>query len=231
MLDYSKKMDKDLKKHVLKTGTTTLGIVCKGGIVVAADKKGTYGGEGGVAYIAGGDQEKIQKVNPDIIVTTAGTASDTRRVIKLIQAELRLKELRTKRKHSIKEAANLFASVAYQNIRQPSMIVPITHFLLAGKDGKKNELYDIAPDGYLQKIERYAATGSGMTHINPILDSEYKTGISLDEGVKLARKCIRASSGRDPGSGEGMDIFLVKPEKIEVLEKKKAVIEYKEIEE
>ena len=78
-------MDKDLKKHILKTGTSTIGIVCKDGIVIAADKRGTYGGQGGVAYIAGGDEEKIQSVNNEIIVTTAGTASDLQKVIKLVR--------------------------------------------------------------------------------------------------------------------------------------------------
>ena len=56
-------MDQELKKHVTKTGTTTVGIVCKDGIVIAADKRATYGGDSGVSYIAGKDQNKIFEVN------------------------------------------------------------------------------------------------------------------------------------------------------------------------
>ena len=100
------KMDKDLKKHVVKTGTTTIGIVCKEGIVLAADKRASYGSDSGVSYIAGKDQEKISEVTPDIVVTTAGVASDTRRVIKIVRSELKLKELKSRSKPTIKQAAS-----------------------------------------------------------------------------------------------------------------------------
>jgi proteasome beta subunit len=203
-------MDEDLKKHIVKTGTTTLAIVCKEGIVVAADKRGTYGGEGGVSYIAGWDQEKIEEVTPEIIVTTAGTASDTRKNIKLVRAELKLKELKSRSKPTIKQAANLFASVSYQSIRAPSMIPSIAHFILAGYDNEGFHLYNIHADGYLEEEKKYSASGSGLMQVNPILDSDYKENMSIDEGIKLAKKCVNASMNRDPASGDGMDIYIVK---------------------
>lgn len=223
-------MDSELKKHVIKTGTTTLGIVCKGGIVIAADKRAIFGtpdGQG-VSYIAGSDQEKIQEVTPEIIVTTAGTASDTRKIIKLIRAELKLKELRSKSKPTIKEAANLFSNVAYQSIRQFSTIPAIAHFLLAGYDDKGFYLFDIFPDGFLEEIKKYSVSGSGMIQVNPILDSEYKQGISVEEGINLARKCVNASMGRDPGTGAGIDIYVVKKEGIEKISSQIATIEFKD---
>ena len=223
-------MDNELKKHIVKTGTTTLGIVCKEGIVIAADKRGSFGTSDnqGVSYIAGKDQKKIQEITPEIIVTTAGTASDTRKVIKLAQAELKLKELRSKTKPSVKQAANLFSNIAYQSIRNPSMIPSITHFLLAGYDEDGFYLFDIFPDGFLDQREDYTVSGSGMTHVNPILDSDYKKGLSIEEGIELAKKCINASMGRDPGTGAGMDIYVVKKDKIEKISSQKVVIEYKD---
>lgn len=221
-------MDQELKKHVTKTGTTTVGIVCKDGIVIAADKRATYGGDSGVSYIAGKDQNKIFEVNEDLIVTVAGVASDTRKLIKIVRAELKLKELKAKSKPTIKQAANLFSSLAYQNIRQPSMIPAITHFLLGGKDSEGFYLYDVAPDGFLIEGEDFAATGSGMIHCNPILDSEYKEGMTLDEGIKLAEKCMMASMGRDPASGEGIDIYTVTKDKIEQVTKQKVELTLKD---
>jgi len=221
-------MDAELKKHIVKTGTTTLGIVCKDGIVIAADKRASFGSEsGGVTYIAGKDQQKIQEVTPNIIVTTAGTASDTRRIIKLVRAELKLKELRSKSKPTIKQAANLFSSVAYQSIRAPSMIPSITHFLLAGYDDEGIFLYDIFPDGFLDKKEDYTVSGSGLVNVNPILDSEYNKNISVEEGIKLAKKCIKASMGRDPATGEGIDIYVIKKGEIKPVLMQKIVSEFK----
>jgi len=223
-------MDDELKKHIIKTGTTTLGIVCKDGVVVAADKRGTYGTSDnqGVSYIAGWDQEKIEEVTPEIIVTTAGTASDTRKIIKIVRAELKLKELRSKSKPNINQAANLFASMTYQTIRAPSMIPGIAHFILAGYDEEGFHLYNIHADGFLEEEKKYSVSGSGLIHVNPILDSEYKETISIDEGIKLAKKCINASMGRDPGTGAGMDIYVVKKGEIKKISKQEAVIEFRD---
>ena len=223
------KMDKDLKKHVVKTGTTTIGIVCKEGIVLAADKRASYGSDSGVSYIAGKDQEKISEVTPDIVVTTAGVASDTRRVIKIVRSELKLKELKSRTKPTIKQAANLFSTIMYQNIRQPSMIPAITHFLLAGRDEKGFHLYDISPDGFLQEIKTFAVSGSGSTSVNPILDTYYKKDLSIKEATELIKKGISAAMGRDPATGEGRDIYIITKDKIEELENKRVVINYEDI--
>ena len=217
------KMDADLEKHITKTGTTTLGIICKDGIVIAADKRATYGGSSGVSYIAGKDQEKILEVTPNIIVTTAGTASDTRRIIKIVRAELKLKELRSRSETTVRRAANLFANIAYQGIRTPSMIPSIAHFLLAGYDEGGFYLYDIMPDGLLDLKEDYAVSGSGMVNVNPILDTYYTKNLSVKDGIELAKKCVAASIGRDPGSGEGVDIFVVKKNEIKQVLTQKVV--------
>ena len=52
-------MDAELKKHIIKTGTLTIGIVCKDGIVLAADNRATYASGNAVVYIAGKNLEKI----------------------------------------------------------------------------------------------------------------------------------------------------------------------------
>tara|TARA_Y100000310_G_scaffold197376_3_gene197486 strand:- start:7455 stop:8249 length:795 start_codon:yes stop_codon:yes gene_type:complete len=221
------KMDAELKNSILKTGTTTIGIVCKEGIVIAADKRASFGGNDGVSYIAGKDADKIHEVTPNLIATTAGSASDTRKVIKIVRAELKLKELRSNSEPTIKQAANLFSNICYQNLRQPSMIPSISHFLLAGYDNEGIYLYDVFPDGFLEERKDYAVSGSGMSHVNPILDSDYKKGISIEEGIKLVKKSINASIGRDPGSGEGIDVFVVKKGKIEQVLKQKIELQYK----
>ncbi len=38
-------MDENLKKNILSTGTSLVGIVCKDGIVMASDRKVTMGGQ------------------------------------------------------------------------------------------------------------------------------------------------------------------------------------------
>lgn len=217
---------KNIDKHVLKTGTLTIGIVCKDGIVLAADNRQTYASGNGVAYIAG-TAKKIQSIGDNMLVTTAGGASDSRRVIKMVQAELRLKELKSKSKPSIKQSANLFANVAFQNIRQPSMIPAITHFLIAGYDEEGYHLYDSSPDGYLQKIEKYQATGAPFESLG-ILDVEYNKNLDLKKGIELAKKVFNATRGRQPGVGDGYDIYTIKKDEIEQVSSQKVVSEMKD---
>lgn len=220
--DLSEKLD----KHVLKTGTLTVGIVCKDGIVLAADNRQSYASGNGVAYIAG-QAEKVNPINERIIVTTAGGASDSRRVIKLVKAELRLKELKSKKKVSLKQVASLMSNMLFQNIRQPSMIPSIAHFLIAGYDDDGVSLYDASPDGYLQKIETYQATGAPFESLG-ILDVEYTKKISLAEGIELAKKVFNATRGRQPGVGDGFDIYTVKEGEIKKVSSQKVVNEMKD---
>ncbi len=208
-------MDEDSKKQLLKTGTTTIGIVTKEGIVLAADKKATYGGNGGVQYIAG-TVEKIKTFNEDILLTIAGTATFALRTIKQLQAEIKLKGLRDKRKATTKEIANLFSIMALQSLQSGGVI----SFIMAAKDGKKTQLYDIGADGILEEIDSYKIDGSGMMHVNAILDTEYKKDITMQQGIELAKRCIIGSSGRDPASGIGYEIWTITPEEITKVEDK-----------
>lgn len=219
-------MNEDLSKHILKTGTLTIGIVCKDAIVVAADRRQSYGAQGGgVSYLAGA-AKKILDLTDRMIATTAGTASDTRKVLEILRAEFKLKELRTREKITVPEAANFLANMVYGNIRTPSMIPAITHFILSGYDDKGIYLYDISPDGYIQDSDTYVATGSGISQAHPILDMEYRKNMSIDEAIVMVTKCIKAATAREPSVGAGMDIYVVKKGEIKQVADKEAIVSF-----
>jgi len=209
-------MDADLKKHMLKTGTTTLGIVTTEGIVLAADKKATYADQSGGVHYNAGEMSKIREFNEDLILTIAGTATYAFRAISNAKAQTKIKKLRDKKKVSIKEITNLFSLMALQSLQSGIAI----GFILAGKEDNKAILYQVTVDGIVKEIDTYKIDGSGMMHVNAILDTEYKKDISLKEGIELAKKCIIGSSGRDPASGIGYEIWTITPEKIEKVEDK-----------
>jgi len=196
-------MDEKLEK-TLKTGTTTIGIVCKDGIVLAAERRATAG-----YFIAEKDIEKVIKITDNIAVTTAGLVSDIQLITKLLRAEIRLKEIRSGKDVTIKEAANLAASIIYQNIRKFSPILGIVGFLLAGKDRFGCSLYQLGVDGSVTESKNFRSDGSGSTMAFGVLDTLYKEGISLQEGNKLAMKAINAAIQRDAASGEGIDIYNI----------------------
>jgi len=193
------------KINITKTGTCTVGIVCKDGLILAADQR-ISGGEGLII----GKIKKILKLNDNTVVTTAGNVSDIQYIIRLAKAELGLKRIKSKTIPSIKEAANLFASLCYENIRKFSTVVGISHFIMGGKDSSGFSLYDITPDGSVVEEKKFATSGAYGSIIGlGLLDNEWKPNMSMEEGKKLAMKIISTAVKRDATVGEGIDVVAI----------------------
>ncbi len=190
--------------NVMKTGTTTMGIKFKDGVILAADKRATAGN-----LIAQKDTKKINNITENIAVTMAGTASDAQLLIKLAKAELKLKTIRTNQTLDVKEAAALMSRMVYNNLRKPSMMPGVSHFVMAGVDESGFYLYDIFPDGTISECKDFISSGSGSVMAYGVLETSYKENMSLAEAKSLAIKCVNAAISRDNASGNGIDIFLI----------------------
>jgi len=193
-----------MEEKQIKTGTTTLGLVCKDGIVLAADKRATAG-----YFIASKKVDKVLQLTDDIAVTIAGTVSDIQLVVKLIKAELKLKELKTGKINTIKEATNLLAGIVYNNIRKYSLIPGISHFLVGGRDATGFHLYDLSPDGAIQEIDDFVSSGSGSIFVYGLLEDTFKKGMSVKEGIDVAVKGVNTAMQRDVASGNGINVFTI----------------------
>src|SRR3989344_5683953 len=194
-----------MEDKMLKTGTTTVGIVCKDGVVLAADRRATLGGR----IIIEKKTEKIVQINEDLAVTTAGSVSDVQLLIKILRAQLKLMEVRRERKASIKEAANLLGTMVYNSIRKFSALPSITGFLLGGRDDNGVYLYGLYVDGSVTLFNDYTADGSGFMFALGVLENSYKKGISVNEGVKLGIQAVNAAIQRDAATGNGIDVVTI----------------------
>ena len=194
----------DVNDYV-KKGTTTVGLVCKDGVVLAADKRATFAGR----IIADKNVDKIVQISDNMAITTAGTVSDVQLITKLIKAELTLLKIRSGREVSVKTTANLLGAIVYQNIRKFSPIPGITGFLLGGKDSSGFYLYELGPDGSVLEHKNYATDGSGMDMAWGVLDTLYKDGLTIQDGIKLGVKAVNAAIQRDAATGEAIDVFTI----------------------
>jgi proteasome beta subunit len=204
-------MDQELKNSILKSGTTIIGIVCKDGVVMGADRQTSAGN-----LVMSKNTQKAVKINDYLVTSGTGNASDIEMQKKVIAAELRLKELRSKKRPTVKEAANLIGMMTYRNIRQPTMIPSIVGTLVAGfnEDGTA-EIYSIEPAGTAIKVEDFDANfGSGMPFVLGLLERQYSKDITTEEGVELVIEALKSSTQRDMGSGYGLDVFTIKKEGI-----------------
>ena len=215
-------MDAELKNSILKTGTTILGIVCKDGVVMASDRQITAGN-----IVVGKNYQKTIKVNDYLLMSFTGMVSDAQRVVKVLPAELRLKELRSRSRPSVGQAANLLSTILYSGARQSMMQVGN---LLGGfnEDGT-TELYTIEPAGSVLRVEDYDANfGSGMPYVLGLLERQYKKGLNIKEGIELAKEAIKSSTQRDTGSGYGIDVFTITKDGIKKVVDQEIVSEYKD---
>lgn len=205
-------MNDELKNNIIKSGTTILGIVCKDAIIMASDRQTTAGN-----IVMNKDKEKSVQINDYLVISGCGNASDIEMQKKVIKAELRLKELKSKKRPTVKEAANLIAANSYRNIRQPTMIPAFVGTLVGGlNDDGSVELYTIEPAGSVFKVNDYDANfGSGMPYVLGLLERSYKSDLTTEEGVELALESLKSSTQRDTGSGYGIDVFTISKEGID----------------
>ncbi len=195
------------EENVLKTGTTTVGVLGKDLVVLAADKRATAG-----RFIAGKNVQKVIPITDNIAVTTAGTVSDLQIIVRLLRAELSIKDTRTGRISNVKEAANLLSGMTYGVIRRYSTIVGVCHFLLGGHDTKGPHLYEIYPDGSITDIAQdsgFVSSGSGSELAYGVLEDQWKKDLNEKEAIDLALRAINSALQRDSASGQGVDIYII----------------------
>lgn len=198
--------DKELK--IRKSGTTTLGIICKDGVVVAAEKKSTMG-----YLVASKETEKIIPIADHIVLTTAGASGDAQTLARYMKAEIKLYEIQNQKRIPVKAAATLLA-----NILQGSKYFPYyVQLIVAGYDDEGPAVYSLDAIGGMEREKKFFSTGSGSPIALGVLEAEYKEGISVKEAKELAYKAIKSAVERDIASGgKGVDIAVITEKGIQI---------------
>lgn len=214
----------EISQKMLKSNTSLVGIVCRDGVVLGADRRVTAG-----TLVMDKAYAKIMGVNDRVLVAYTGGVADAQLINKLIAAEMRLKELKTREEPTIKETAHLLSMMVYKNIRTPSMIPAIVGTLIAGVDSDGTvELYTIEPAGGVYKVKEYDANfSSGMPYILGLLERQYRKDLTVKEGIELAKECLKSSTQRDVGSGNGIDVFTITRDGVKHVVSEEIVPQYK----
>lgn len=188
-------------KEYAKHGTTTVGLVCSDGVVLAAEKRATAG-----YLVAHKVADKIIPITDKIAITIAGFVGDAQMLAKYLRAEIELYEIRRQKKVTVKAAATLLANILFSN--RMSMFPFYVQILLAGHDETGYHLFSLDPDG--GNIEdKMVSTGSGSVIAYGVLEDKYTEGINYKEGIAIAARAIKAAMARDIASGEGIDIYVI----------------------
>ncbi|HEC94527.1 MAG TPA: archaeal proteasome endopeptidase complex subunit beta, partial [Thermoplasmatales archaeon] len=161
---------------IKKTGTTTLGLVCKDGVVVATERRATMG-----TLIAHKTTKKLFKIDDHLALTTAGLVGDVQVLARYLNAEAKLYRLSRNTKMPVKAAATLMANILNQRKFFPYYV----QLIIGGYDSSGGHLYSLdAAGGAIP--DKYTATGSGSPYVFGVLEDHYKDDIDVEKGVELA---------------------------------------------
>ncbi|AAL81528.1 proteasome endopeptidase complex, archaeal, beta subunit [Pyrococcus furiosus DSM 3638] len=184
-------------KEKLK-GTTTVGLVCKEGVVLAADTRASLGN-----IIYAKNVTKIHKIDEHLAIAGAGDVGDILNLVRLLKAEANLYKSTVGKEMSVKALATLLA-----NILNGSKYFPYLGWFLVGGYDEKPRLFSVDMVGGITE-DNYAAAGSGMEFAYSILDSEYREEMSVNDGIKLAVKAINVAIKRDVFTGDGLLVVTI----------------------
>ncbi len=174
-----------------KTGTTTVGIKVKDGVVLAADTQASLDHMVETLNI-----RKILPITDRIAITTAGSVGDVQMLARLLEAEARYYQFSWGKALTTRAMANLLSNILNENKWFPYLVQ-----IIIGGYVDEPELANLDPLGGLV-FDKYTATGSGSPFAIAILEDNYKEEMSIQEARKLALRAVRTAGKRDVYTGE-----------------------------
>ncbi|UCD93285.1 MAG: archaeal proteasome endopeptidase complex subunit beta [Methanobacteriota archaeon] len=182
-----------------KKGTTTLGIVCKDGVVLASERRATMG-----TLIAHKSTKKLYELDDNLGMTTAGLVGDLQILARYITAEVELYKLKRGASMPVGSCATLLANILAGRRMFPYWV----QLVVGGVDPSGNYVYSLDMAGGCIPDD-YVTTGSGSPYEYGVLEDQYKKDMDMKEGVDLAIRAIHAAMKRDAASGDGIDVATI----------------------
>lgn len=187
------------EKDVTKTGTTTLGMVCKEGVVIATETRATMG-----TLIAHKTTKKLYKIDEHLVLATAGLVGDLQVLARYLNAEANLYRLKRDTRMPVESAATLMSNILNQRKFYPYYV----QLILAGYDATGGYVFSLdAAGGAIP--DKYTAGGSGSPYVYGVLEDTYKDDLTTNDGIDIAIRAITAATSRDSASGGEINIAVV----------------------
>jgi proteasome beta subunit len=189
-------------------GTTTIGVVFAGGVILATEKRATMG-----YMIASKKAKKVYQVAERIGMTTAGGVGDAQQLARILTVECNLYHIRRSRPITVGAAATLLSNYLNQNRYFPYYV----QLLVGGVDVNGPSVYSVDAMGGATKEEEIVATGSGSPMAYGVLEDRFRKNMTEDEAIDICVRGLKSAMKRDAGSGEGIQIVVITKDKYHVL--------------
>ena len=198
---FERRQYQNPQSQSFKTGTTTVGLICKDAVILGTDKRATMS-----YFVASKTSEKLHKIQEHLYMTIAGTVADAQYLIDVLRAETTLYQLKRETHIKVKSAAKMLSNILYRNKMFPFQV----GLILGGVTEEEGPvLLDIGAYGSILP-DKFCAVGSGQNFSYGVLEAKYKDNLTIDKGKDIIIKAISSSIIRDMASGNGIDIAIIK---------------------
>ncbi len=186
-------------RYMYIPGATTLGLVYRNGVILASEKRVSYG-----YFVVSRAGKKIFRITDHIGAACAGLVSDMQVLVREVEAYANLFKLDFGRPITVRSAAKVMSNLLFSR-----RLVPlITQTIIGGVDDEGPSIYVLDILGSVIP-DRYAAVGSGAEIAMGILEEEYREEAGLEEAKNLAVRAIKSAISRDAMSGDGVDFLII----------------------
>jgi proteasome beta subunit len=179
---------------------TTVGIKVEEGVVLAAEKRVSYG-----LYLMSKSGKKVYLILDKMGLASAGLMADMQTLARIVEAEMRLYELDSGIPPKVHTVAKTLSYILYERRLLPYY----AELIVGGIDEDGSHLYTLDPIGAIIE-DNYAALGSGTQLAISVIESNYRADMTLEETFNLALRSMHAAMKRDAASGDGVDILVIK---------------------
>lgn len=186
-------------------GATVVGLVCKDGVVLAAEKRVSWG-----RMVMSRSGKKVFVVTPNMGLAFAGLVSDMQALTREATAYANLFRLENNRPIKVKALAKLISNILFQRRLMPLLMETV----VGGVDEEGPAIYSMDPIGSLIP-DNFVTAGSGAPIAMGLLEANYMEDMDLEAGGELALNAIKSAVARDVVSGDGVDMLLIRADGIE----------------
>jgi proteasome beta subunit len=179
-------------------GATVVGITFNDGVVLAAEKRVSFGN-----FVVNKNIKKTFTVTDHVGAACAGMVADMQVLVRQVEALSKIRKLETRREVAPNSVAKLMSVIMFER-----RYFPLLTQVIVGGISQKPEIYTLDPLGSVLPDD-YAAVGTGAEMALGIIDSEFKADMSEEKVKELATRAIRSAIARDAASGDGIDILYV----------------------
>jgi proteasome beta subunit len=180
-------------------GATTVGAVCSDGVVLASEKRVSYG-----YMVMSRVGKKVFKITDRVGAACAGLVSDMQILVREVEAYANLFNLDAGRHMPVKSAAKVMSNLLFNRRLTPL----ITQTIVGGIDEDGASMYVLDVLGSVIP-DKYAAVGSGAEIAIGVLEERYKDGMTTEEAKELVTRAIKSAVRRDIMSGDGADFLTI----------------------